>query len=135
MNMQDFGEYENDGIVVSAQSILVDKKSDNRFCWGYYLCIENNTESKIQLVGKEWKITDEAGNCYIDNSAGFKGELPELEPGEYFEFTSSAPLSLGNAVFYGSCKVLKEGQKAPVDIKIPTFNLSAENKTKPRIIN
>ena len=73
-------------------------------------------------------ITDENGNCYNDSSAGFKGELPELEPGEYFEFTSEAPLNVPNAVFYGSCKVLSEGQKKVKEIRIPTFSLSVSGK-------
>lgn len=132
---QDFLVQESDGIVVSARPVLVDSNCNNRFWWGYYLCIENNTDAKIQLIGKNWRITDEAGNSYVDDTAGFKGELPELEPGEYFEFTSEAPLEAANAVFYGSCKVLREGQSVPRDVKIPTFNLSAAGKTAPRIIN
>ena len=46
------------------------------------MCIENNTGAKIRLVGKDWNITDDRGNRYNDSSAGFKGELPELEPGQ-----------------------------------------------------
>ncbi len=116
---------QTDGIVVSACPVLVDEKPGSRFMWGYYLCIENNTGHRIRLVGKDWRITDDQGNSYCDNSAGFKGELPELEPGEYFEFTSEAPLNSPHAVFYGSCKVLAEGQSKARDVKIPTFSLSA----------
>ena len=103
--------------------------------WGYYLCIENNSDKKIQLVGKNWNITDEAGNSYNDSSAGFKGELPELEPGEYFEFTSEAPLNSPNAVFYGSCKVLSEGQSQIKEIRIPTFSLSVSGQKALRTIH
>ena len=75
---------QTDGIVVSAGPVLVDENESlkNHFMWGYYLCIENNSNHKIQLVGKDWNITDDLGNRYSDTSAGFKGELPELEPGE-----------------------------------------------------
>ncbi|MBE6458707.1 MAG: ApaG domain [Alphaproteobacteria bacterium] len=135
MDVQDFLVQESDGIVVSARPVLIDENYDNRFWWGYYLCIENNTDSKIQLIGKNWRITDEAGNNYVDDSIGFKGELPELEPGEYFEFTSEAPLNFANAVFYGSCQVLREGQTAPHNIKIPTFNLSTVATKARRIVN
>ena len=75
------------------------------FLWGYYFCIENNSNHKISLVGKSWHITDDRGNNYSDDSAGFKGEIPDLEPGEYYEFSSTAPLFSSNAVFYGSCKI------------------------------
>ena len=61
--------------------------------------------------------------------------LPELEPGEYFEFTSEAPLKSANAVFYGSCKIKTEGQNQMKDIRIPTFSLSARSKPSARILN
>lgn len=125
-----------DGIVISACPVLVEEnRRSNDFCFGYYLCIENNSDRKIQLVGKNWNITDELGNRYSDTSAGFKGELPELEPGEYFEFTSEAPLKSANAVFYGSCQVVSEGQNKVREVKIPTFNLSAGNASVSRILN
>lgn len=124
-----------DGITVSACPVLVDEQASAKFMWGYYLCIENNTDTKIQLVGKDWNITDENGNNYNDSSAGFKGELPELEPGEYFEFTAEAPLNSANAVFYGCCKVLAEGQKQIKEIRIPTFNLSASGFDKAHTIH
>lgn len=126
----------SDGIVISACPVLVEEnRRSNDFCFGYYLCIENNSDRKIQLVGKNWNITDELGNRYSDTSAGFKGELPELEPGEYFEFTSEAPLKSANAVFYGSCQVVSEGQNKVREVKIPTFNLSAGNASVSRILN
>ena len=123
---------QTDGIVVSAGSVLVDE-AENDYQFGYYLCIENNTAKKIQLVGKDWNITDDSGRSYHDKSVGFKGELPELNPGEYFEYTSYAPLKSNNAVFYGSCHVLSEGKNK--EIKIPTFNFSAVKNTAGRILN
>ncbi len=124
-----------DGITVSACPVLVDEQVSAKFMWGYYLCIENNTDTKIQLVGKDWNITDENGNSYNDSSVGFKGELPELEPGEYFEFTAEAPLNAPNAVFYGCCKVLTEGQSQIKEIRIPTFNLSASGYNREHTIH
>mgnify|MGYP000766698631 CR=1 FL=1 len=129
----DLVSLQTDGIVVSAGPVLVDEEAENRYMWGYYLCIENNTAKRIRLVGKDWNITDDRGNRYNDSSAGFKGELPELEPGEYFEFTSYAPLQAKNAVFYGSCKVQADGKNK--NIKIPTFSLSAKRNLDGRTLN
>ena len=124
---------QTDGIVVSAGPVLVDEEAENRYMWGYYLCIENNTAKRIRLVGKDWNITDDKGNRFNDCSTGFKGELPELDPGEYFEYTSYAPLQAKNAVFYGSCKVQFDGKNR--NIKVPTFSLSARNGAASRILN
>jgi ApaG protein len=121
--MDDFLSVEKDGIVISARSAHLGDSGSSHL-WGYYLCIENNSDSTIQILGKDWNITDDSGNSFHDDSAGFRGEIPELEPGEYFEFTSEAPLKSSNAVFYGSCKIASEsGIK---DVKIPTFLLSTD---------
>jgi protein apaG len=115
----------SDDIVITACPTLVEEnRATQEFLWGYYFCIENNSSERIQLVGKSWNITDDKGNCFCDDSAGFKGEIPELEPGESFEFTSLAPLTSPHAVFYGSCRIRKEGRTESKDIKIPTFTMS-----------
>ena len=114
----------SDDIVITACPTLVEEnRATQEFLWGYYFCIENSSE-RIQLVGKSWNITDDKGNRFCDDSAGFKGEIPELEPGESFEFTSLAPLTSPHAVFYGSCRIRKEGRTESKDIKIPTFTMS-----------
>lgn len=124
----DFVTEQTGDIVVSACPTLIESsKESEEFLWGYYLRIENNSNQKICLLGKNWSITDDKGNIFCDNSAGFKGELPELEPGEYFEFSSTAPLNSAHAVFYGSCKIISDKQKTVSEIKIPTFNLNADN--------
>lgn len=121
----DMSVNETDDVIISAGQVLVDE-TPQQFLWGYYLCIENNSDHKITVVGKNWNITDEFGNRFCDDSAGFKGEIPELEPGECFEFTSTAPISSPNAVFYGSCKIVANGQNK--DVKVPTFLLSASSE-------
>lgn len=120
---------EVDDITISAARELVEENSAHQFVWGYYFCIENNSDKRISLLGKNWHITDDHGNCYSDNSAGFKGEIPDLEPGEMFEFSSTAPLSSANAVFYGSCKI-KAANDEIKEIKIPTFELSVGQKAQ-----
>lgn len=122
-----------DDIVISAGTVELDESDREivktaKYVYGYYLCIENNSSEKIQLIGKNWNITDSKGHIFCDNSQGFKGEIPTLEPGEYFEFTSVAPLNTPSAVFYGSCKVLKESANKSKDIKIPTFIIGSNKK-------
>ena len=127
---------ETDGISVSACPVLVEEAcKDNEILWGYYLCIENNSTKKIHLVGKNWNISDDKGNLYCDDSVGFKGEIPELEPGECFEFTSTAPVKSPNAVFYGSCKITDASGCITKDIRIPTFSLSAVKDNYAATIN
>jgi len=117
----EFVSLETEGVVISASSTLIEEDGPRRL-WGYYLCVENQSGEKIRLVGKDWNITDDHGNHYFDNSSGFKGEIPELEPGEFFEFSSEAPLESDNAVFYGSCKIAKGSHIK--EVKVPTFSMA-----------
>lgn len=132
LSEENFVTSATDDIVISACTVELgqdekDYENKDKFVYGYYLCIENNSSEKIQLLGKHWNITDAQGNNFCDDSSGFKGEIPTLEPGESFEFTSVAPLSTPSAVFYGSCKVLKEGRRVAEDVKVPTFLLGAHS--------
>lgn len=115
----DYVTYQYDGITISACQSLID---EDGVC-GYYLKIENDSSEKIQLIGKDFKITDSKGNLYTDLSMGFKGELPELEPGEYFEFENKACFHDCSAVLYGSCRIIRSNKKQTQDIKIPALEL------------
>lgn len=122
-----------DEISISACPVLVDNDEVKaQSVWAYYFCFENNSNKKMQLMGKNWNITDSNGNVFYDGSVGFKGELPELEPGEYFEFTGEIPLASEDAVFYGSCQIALDNEL--IEVKMPTFCLSNGQK-KPRIFN
>jgi len=115
---------QTDGLLITAGSELVDRHGCE-FVWGYYFCIENTSDEKITLIGKDWNITDSEGNSFSDCSTGFRGEIPEIEPGEYFEFSSEAPLKSSSAVFYGSCRVLKGNKKTARNIKLPILQFNA----------
>lgn len=122
--MSDNQILDTDDVFITASSELVESSS-KEFVWGYYFCIENKSDEKITLIGKDWNITDENGNHFVDHSEGFSGEIPEIEPGEYFEFSALAPLKAARAVFYGSCKIVKEGKKLASSIKLPILQFDA----------
>ncbi len=113
----------NDIAVFACQAF----NEDDGAC-GYYLRIENNSEDKIQLLSKSFNITDEQGNRYFEFGQGFKGELPELNPGEYFEFENMAPVFDGSAVLYGSCRIVKEHNHQVEDIQLPALELFSNHK-------
>ncbi len=124
---EDMVVMENGDLIITAASELVEAShhADTEFLWGYYFCIENNSDEKITLLGKDWNITDESGQSYNDSSEGFSGEIPELEPGECFEFSATAPLKAAHAVFYGSCKILKGAAKIAENISLPILKFDA----------
>ena len=61
----DYVTAESENIVISACPTLIESSTEESgFLWGYYLNIENNSDEKIQLLGKNWNITDDRGNNY-----------------------------------------------------------------------
>ena len=117
----DYVTAQTDNIVISACQAFLEEDDEN--ACGYYLRIENNSDDRIQILGKNFNITDDRGNSYYDTAPGFKGELPELEPGEYFEFSTSTPMFAAQAVLYGSFQIIKEHQNQIKSIKIPPVSL------------
>ena len=128
---------EEGDVVITAGSELVDSsnRAGQEFLWGYYFCIENNSDEKITLLGKNWNITDESGQSFFDETEGFSGEIPELEPGEYFEFTAMAPLKVARAVLYGSCKILKGAAQIAENIRLPVLEFNAGYEKQKPILN
>lgn len=118
----DYATEETGDIVVSACQAFLDEADDNSCA--YYLRIENNSRSKIHLISKEFNITDDRGNNYCDNTFGFKGELPALEPGEYFEYSDSAPLKSSFGVLYGCCQIKEDGREQVKNVRIPALSLT-----------
>ena len=112
-----------DGIKVSAYPMCVGK-GKAKFQWTYHMCIENNSDKPVQLLKKKWFVADKMGSKVIDDSVGFMGELPVLEPGETFEYTSGSELKSEDAMIYGSYIASREGV-GEFEVDIPAFNLEA----------
>ena len=112
-------------IMVSAYPELIDGDNSNNELWGFCIRFENNSNERIRLTKRDLCITDKCGNSKTLPCFGFNGELPDLEPGEYFEFEDTAQTA-GEAVIYGSCSAITTKGKE-LKIKLPVINLSSRN--------
>ena len=125
----DYVTLTTDNIEISAcQALLED---DDDFC-AYYLKIENNSDAPICVLGKDFNLTDDKGNSTVAVDHTFKGEILELNPGEYFEYEDMMPVKSASAVLYGTCRIIKANRTQ--DIKIPALELFT-NKTMASILN
>mmetsp|Transcript_6572 Transcript_6572/g.11786 ORF Transcript_6572/g.11786 Transcript_6572/m.11786 type:complete len:120 (+) Transcript_6572:867-1226(+) len=68
----------------------------DKHCFAYNIRITNeNTEQSIQLVSRRFEIqTIGSPNKDVVQGPGVTGRQPILKPGESFEYTSTAPLSV-----------------------------------------
>ncbi len=130
----DFSTAQEGGIVISAYQELLDERASNdEFCWGYYLRIENNSNDTISLLGKNISVTDLKGRAVSVAYNGFNGETPVLEPGEVFEFEDYAT-SKTSAVLCGSCRIANVRGKKIKDIHLPVLSLIANDNAQ-RVLN
>ncbi len=124
LNNFDFSSVQTGGIMVSAYQELLEGDSSSNKLWGYCLRIENNSPEKIRLLNQNVCITDEFGNSRYTPCLGFNGELPDLEPGECYEYEGTAHTESMEAVMYGFCRAVTLKGKE-LKIKLPVLNLSS----------
>lgn len=97
---------------------------DGSFCWDYFLRFENNSEDDVVLLGKNLSVIDAKGKMTSVNFDGFRGQLPELVPGDEFE-DDGYVTSNSSAVLKGYCTI-KVGNKIK-KIELPIMSLIAND--------
>jgi ApaG protein len=83
-------------------------------------------EEAVQLISREWIITDQDGDVETVRGPGVVGEQPVLAPGQSFEYTSFCPLPTPIGSMHGAYQmVAASGQTfdaaiAPFSLAVPT---------------
>lgn len=120
-------------ILVSAYHELLNRDTAKNELWAYLLRIENNSGERIRLLKKDFCLTDERGNNRFFRGQGFNGELPDLEPGECYEFEDTAEINGTAAVLYGFCSAVTQKGKE-LKIKLPPMTLSSDKSCAERVV-
>ena len=98
--------------------------SKGRWFWAYHIRIENGGGKAVQLVSREWTISDGRGGRHEVRGEGVVGEQPVLEPGGSFDYVSGCPLTSPTGSMEGSYRMVG-ADGAAFDIAIPRFPLIA----------
>ena len=75
--------------------------SKGRWFWAYHIRIENEGGRAVQLVSREWVISDGRGARHEVRGEGVVGEQPVLEPGGSFDYVSGCPLTTPTGTMEG----------------------------------
>lgn len=94
------------------------------YVFAYTITIRNTGCMAAQLIARSWHINDANGHHERVKGLGVVGHQPLLQPGEAFEYSSSARLRTPTGTMHGSyfC-VAEDGEKFDVDV--PMFVLDA----------
>lgn len=115
------------GVQVEVESRFVPEQSDiaqKRYFFAYLIRITNTSDTEVQLLNRQWKITDGLGRVEIVEGPGVIGQQPWIEPGDSFEYESFCPLSTPTGTMSGHYEMVWAAQSSETFLaEIPQFFL------------
>lgn len=112
---------------VTVRPAYLDGKSEaleKRFVFAYFVRIENHGADEVQLLRRQWTITDAEGHVQHVEGDGVVGRQPTLGPGEAHEYHSFCVLPTFEGTMEGSYLMQRESG-ARFRAQIPRFHLVA----------
>ena len=116
---------ETRGVRIKVKPDYLQEESDpdaNRYVWAYTIEIENLGAEPIQLMTREWRITDALGRTEIVRGDGVVGEQPVIKPGGRYSYRSGAPLATPSGFMVGRYG-MRAADGGAFDADIPAFAL------------
>lgn len=113
------------GITVRVAVSYFPEQSDpgaGRWFWAYHVRVENGSTRAVQLLSRNWTITDGRGARHEVQGEGVVGEQPLIAPGASFDYVSGCPLSTPTGAMAGRYQMVGE-DGALFDVAIPRFAL------------
>jgi ApaG protein len=93
-----------------------------RWFWAYHVRIENGGAGAVQLLTREWVITDGRGAIQHVRGEGVVGDQPVIEPGGSYDYVSGCPLATPSGSMTGAYGMV-DADGGPFDVAVPTFPL------------
>ena len=115
-----------DGIRVRVRSEYLPQQSDpeaQRYLFAYHIEISNESPRKIQLLEREWIITNGRGEVEKVQGEGVVGLQPEIHPGESFRYSSGCPLDTPVGTMEGHYLCRDEDGRR-IEVRIGVFRLA-----------
>lgn len=107
-------------IRVDVRAALMAERSnpdDGEWFFAYEITIQNLGAETVQLLSREWIITDAAGRVEIVRGPGVVGHQPRLRPAEGFQYTSGCPLTTAFGSMKGKYRMVTEaGEQFDIDV-------------------
>ena len=98
--------------------------SHGRWFWSYHIRIENDGETPVQLLTRQWIILDGRGGRHEVEGEGVVGDQPVIDPSESYDYVSGCPLQTPTGSMEGSYGMI-DADGETFDVAIPRFPLLA----------
>ena len=119
------------GITITVETQYLPAHSNPRvdkFIFGYLITIENGSMHTVQLLRRQWHITDSDGSRREVEGEGVVGLQPVIAPGESHRYTSFCNLDTAFGKMDGSYLMSRIDDNSFFDARIPEFLLMAPFK-------
>ncbi len=113
-------------VSVQARPFYLPEQSDEsaeQYTFAYQITISNVGSIGAKLLSRHWIIEDGQGRKQEVRGEGVIGELPELAPGQSFEYTSGVTLNSPVGTMRGTYQMIAE-DGTEFDATIEQFILS-----------
>ncbi|TVV75492.1 Co2+/Mg2+ efflux protein ApaG [Sphingomonas solaris] len=113
------------GVTVRVSVSFLPEQSEpgkGRWFWAYHIRLENTGAAAVQLLHRQWTITDGRGARHEVRGEGVVGEQPVIEPGASYDYVSGCPLQTPTGVMEGSYVMVSEDGSS-FEAQIPRFSL------------
>ncbi|MFT6850708.1 MAG: ApaG protein [Sphingobacteriales bacterium] len=97
--------------------------TNQHFMFSYEILIENMGDHTVQLLRREWRIFDSAGNWRTVEGEGVVGQQPILNPGETHKYVSGCNLNSGIGKMTGKYSMKRIVDGHVFEVSIPEFQL------------
>lgn len=98
------------------------KPDQNYYFFSYKISISNKGSEPVQLMSRNWLITDASGRTEEVRGPGVVGLQPKIPPGQKFEYESACPLPTPTGSMKGTYTMVTENGES-LEIEIPEFYL------------
>ena len=97
---------------------------ENAYVFSYTITISNIGSVAAQLISRHWEIEDAFGDIQVVDGLGVVGHQPLLQPGEAFQYVSSARLHTAMGIMSGHYVCVGvDGHR--FEVPVATFVLNA----------
>ncbi|MCO4322627.1 Co2+/Mg2+ efflux protein ApaG [Aliidiomarina quisquiliarum] len=105
---------------------LQSKIAQNQFVFAYTITLTNQSTEQVQLLTRQWTITNADGEVTEVEGDGVVGQQPLIAPGDSFSYTSGTVLSTPVGIMQGSYGMINKAGM-PFNVAIPQFRLALPN--------
>lgn len=116
------------GIEVSVETFYQEQQShpvQDSFMFAYRITLHNRNAQVVQLMRRNWIITNGFGDVKQMSGDGVVGRQPIIYPGDQHQYVSGCHLDTAIGTMFGTYTFVNKETGKEFDVRIPVFKLEA----------